>query len=177
MVVIDRLEIIQIDEQHRLALTIGLIQTHGLTQALLELVTVQAAGQAVIGSQKGHLLGEPMPLADIVTDANEHALVIELEFADAQVQGEQITALAPPHQLPTDANDLALAGALVVMHVSVMADGIGAGHQYGDIAPQQLGLRITEAHQRGIIGRLDQPLSIHHQNGIHRGSKNGTGQR
>src|SRR5262249_47778572 len=74
-----------------------------------------------------------LALRDVVNDADEGRLTVLLRFSHGQVHGKCRAVLAAADDFAADADDLTVAGAPVILQVSVVLAVEGSGHQYFDV--------------------------------------------
>ncbi len=114
-------------------------------------------------------------VSDVAGDSGEHALLADLQLADGQVHGEHAAVLTQADDLPADADDLAVAGVQVVLEIAIVFVSIGIGHEHLDVSADDFGGLVTEQPFRRRVHRLDLPVIINGEDGIHGGVKDGPG--
>ena len=108
-------------------------------------------------------LGAPR---QIVQDAGEVLLAVDLELAHRQVQRELLAVAAQPGDGAADADDPALAGLEVMPDVAVVLRSIGLGHQHADVLAEHVGFAVTEHLLGGMVERLDAAARIDHDDAV-----------
>ena len=80
-----------------------------------------------------------LPLGQVADKAGEKAPVARFHFADRKLhrEGRAVLALADDHA--ADADDAALAGVHIALHVTVMVFAVRRGHQDLDVLSDRLG--------------------------------------
>lgn len=79
------------------------------------------------------------------------------------------TVFAPGINFATNADDVRHAGVEIALHVSIVRVTIGAGHQYVDVAPEQLVGDVTEQALAGTVEAFDMPPMVDEDHRIDRG--------
>ena len=126
--------------------------------------------------QRGRLAQPLLELGaarQVVKDAGEVLLAVDLELADRQVQRE-VLAVAPQRgDGAADADDLPLAGAQVMLDIAVVLRAVRLRHQQADVLAEHVGFAIAEhALGRGVEG-LDAAGRIDHDDAVDGGVDDG----
>ena len=146
--VVDRLEVVEVDEQHAVA-TGAPRAGHRVAEPVAEQGSVGQAGQRVVERLVGQLLLELVPLGDVVTGDHEahQVLVDHLGDHDVDVAGVPVLVVQP---------DLAADGAAALREADQVARGVPVGW-VDDVEPvhaEQLGRRQAD-------DRLDRRCHVH----------------
>src|SRR6267142_420205 len=100
------------------------------------------------------------PLGDIANDADEQRLVPVPRLADRQFYWERRAVLAAAFHLAADADDLALARALVVFQIAVVLLVERFRHQHLDVVTHDLILPIAEHLLASRVEHPDNPMRV-----------------
>ena len=94
------------------------------------------------------LLLDALLLGEVLQEAGEEFLAIDIRLADVKLHGKPPAILPEPGNHAADADNLLFAGALVLRDVAVMSAAVRLGHEDADILP----LRFLGAEADTKIG-------------------------
>lgn len=109
-----------------------------------------------------------LPFCDIADDAGENAALAQRDLAHAQFEREGATVPPPPDHFPPQADDLGLAGALIIGEVTVVFRVVRFRHEQLHVLPQHLHESIAEEPFRRRIEGFDQPMVVDRDDAVHR---------
>ena len=149
----------------------GIADDHG--QQIVEVVG-DAAGELADGLhllRLDELLLGALALGQIVDDADENRLAVLLRLADRQVHREGRAVLALADHLAADADDLASAGAVIIVEIAIVLVAIRRRHQHLDVLADDLARPIAEQRLAGRIEHQDTPRGVDQDHAVDRGRR------
>jgi hypothetical protein len=108
-------------------------------------------------------LGSPR---QVVEDAGEVFLAVDLHLADREMQRELLAVAAHAGHGAADADDPALAGVEMMADISVVLRSIRLGHQHADVAAEHIGFGMAEHVFGRMIERLDAAARVDHDDAV-----------
>ncbi|MEX2297577.1 MAG: hypothetical protein WD715_09185 [Dongiaceae bacterium] len=103
-----------------------------------------------------------LPLGQVANDADEDRFAGFRRLADGEIHRKDASVLAAAFDRAADADDLRVAGAVIVFKIGVMFVAIGRGHQNFDILPDYFVCAVAEQAFAGgiehenLAGAIDQ---------------------
>ena len=116
-----------------------------------------------------HFLLQGLAGAQVAQHADKRVQALVLKLADGQVGRKDGAVLAPAVDFAADADDVPLAGLLIVGQVAVVLVVIGRRHQHFHVLPDQLAGQVAEHPLRGGVDGVDRSLRVDGDDGVDRG--------
>src|SRR5205814_7738528 len=104
--------------------------------------------------------------AEVVDDAGELALALDVRFSDRQVQRKRRPIAPLPGHFATDPADPALSSGEISFDVRVVLAPVRLRHEHADVAAEDFRLAVAEKSLGRRVEGLDAPVPIDEDDGV-----------
>ena len=167
--VIDVLEAVDVDQQHRRLPAVAIDERHFLREALLELAPVEQPGQPVAIGELTYERLAALAFGGVADRAQHERSLVGLERADADLDGELGAILAATVQIEVATHRPSLRIPQTASLVSAMAVPQPLGDQDPDALSDQLLAAVAEHPLSLCVGERDMAVRVDHHHRVGRG--------